>query len=110
MPSLSTLIVVPGEEIDGRQVHDLWRQALQLPSYTKIPVDCSFYSLGGDSLPMLQLYMQYQKTFNLDSQILSIASFFQHATIKDHVQLLREHCRPGKYQQLWKPLNLNQGK
>jgi hypothetical protein len=104
------MIVVPGEEIDGRQVHDLWCQALQLASYTEIPVDCSFYSLGGHSLPMIQLYKQYQKTFNLDSQILSIASFFQHATIKDHVQLLSEHCHTGKDQQLWKPLNLNQGK
>ncbi|UJR34432.1 hypothetical protein I4U23_021839 [Adineta vaga] len=108
MTVLPTLIVVPGEEIDRRYVHDLWCQALQLPSYTEIPVDCSFYSMGGHSLPMLQLYQQYQKTFNLNSHILGIASFFQHATIEDHVQLLNEHCRIGKDQQLWKPLNLSQ--
>ncbi|CAF4204968.1 unnamed protein product, partial [Adineta steineri] len=97
-------------------VHDLWCDILQLDVDSKIPINRSFFSLGGNSLAIMRLFAQYQIKFSLDtksSSSFSIASLFRQPSIAEHTQILQQwlnHTSSQTHQptQLWSTLNICQ--
>ncbi|CAF4277277.1 unnamed protein product, partial [Adineta steineri] len=97
-------------------VHDLWCDILQFDVNSKIPINRSFFSLGGNSLAIMRLFAQYQIKFSLDtksSSSFNIASLFRQSTIAEHAQILQQwlnHTSSQTHQptQLWSTLNICQ--
>ncbi|CAF0798765.1 unnamed protein product [Adineta steineri] len=127
-PNLSSLLLpTHNDEISNDQdneismtneqqlVHDLWCDILQLDVDSKIPINRSFFSLGGNSLAILCLFVQYQIKFSLDttSSSFNISSLFRQSTIAEHTQILQQwlnHTSSQTHQptQLWSTLNICQ--
>ncbi|CAF1593907.1 unnamed protein product, partial [Adineta ricciae] len=74
-----------------------------------ISVTSSFYGLGGDSLLLIQIYRQYQLTFNFESDIISIRPFFENDTIADHAKLLVALTVDNIKLNLWHTLHIAEG-
>jgi hypothetical protein len=92
-----------------KSVHDIWCQVLQYLG-EHISTTRNFFSVGGHSLSLIELYHRYQSLFGFDSRTLSIAPFLQQPTIIQHAKLLatiRIHDIQSKQ---WHTLNINQGK
>ncbi len=129
LSSLFCLVNTSNENLDDepimtseqRRVHGLWCHVLHLDSNTRISADRSFFSLGGNSLAMMRLYVEYQASFNHDSRLsmLSIATLFHQSTIAEHALILQKFlCDPSEEEQgeenlqerqLWSSLNIDQG-
>lgn len=69
------------------KVHHLWCQVLQQHN-GRISTTANFFSIGGHSLMIIQLYYLYQLSFGLDTKTLSIEPFLRQATIVHHAHLL----------------------
>ncbi len=67
------------------QTHSLWCEVLQRKN---ISTNTSFFSIGGHSLLLIQLYHRYKTIFNLDTKIISMAQLIEHSTIADHARLI----------------------
>ncbi|CAF4280886.1 unnamed protein product, partial [Adineta steineri] len=122
-PNLSSLLLpINNDEISNDQenqipmsneqqlVHDLWCDILQYDVNSKIPVNRSFFSLGGNSLGIMRLFAQYQIKFSLDtkSSSFTIASLFRQPTIAEHTQVLQQWLNHTSQTQLWSTLNIYQ--
>jgi hypothetical protein len=70
----------------------------------------NFYSLGGDSLLLIQIYRQYQTLFGFDNDQLPIRLFFEQNTIAEHAKLLKTIKIDNKRRQQWHSLNIREGK
>lgn len=77
---------MPRNEIEER-VHALWCEVLQRDS-DQVSIEESFFSMGGHSLLLIQLYHRYKSVFGFDTQNFAIAPFLQYGTIVEHVKLL----------------------
>ncbi len=89
---------------DTNVISDETQQNDELP----ISSTTSFFSLGGDSLPLLQLYRHYQSIFNFDTEKLSVRTFFEHDTIAEHAELLKTIRKVDIQSKQWYTLNINQ--
>ncbi|CAF4306541.1 unnamed protein product, partial [Adineta steineri] len=69
----------------------------------------SFFSVGGHSLLLIQLYHHYQSAFNFDTHTLSIAPFLQQPTISQHSQLLQTVIMNDIKTTQWYTLHINEG-
>ncbi|CAF1613771.1 unnamed protein product, partial [Adineta ricciae] len=92
-----------------KQVHALWCQILQRDS-DQISTTASFFSIGGHSLLLMQLYHRYVTVFELDSNTLTIGQLFQHSTITDHARFIQLALHSPKHgYESWVSLHLNEG-
>jgi len=88
---------------DTEQIlHDIWCRVLDRK---KISITENFFSLGGTSLLLMQLYTRYQKHFNVKH--ISIATLFGQSTICEHAQLI---ASIQSTTQEWQSLSILQGK
>ncbi|CAF4217868.1 unnamed protein product, partial [Adineta steineri] len=79
-------------------IHSLWCQIL---CQTRISIDTNFFSIGGHSLLLIQLYHNYKITLNIDTTKINIAKLFQYITIADHARLIHQSMDdPETYQNL----------
>jgi hypothetical protein len=70
-----------------KRVFEVWREVL--PHVRSPPsASTSFFSLGGNSLSLMQLFRLYQQTFK--QHHVAIANFFDHPTLLEHAKLLEE--------------------
>ena len=67
------------------QIHSVWCELLQHP---RISSNKSFFSIGGHSLLLIQLYHRYRTIFDVDTNTISMAQLVQRSTIVDHAQLI----------------------
>ncbi|CAF1545922.1 unnamed protein product, partial [Didymodactylos carnosus] len=84
------------------QIHDLWCQVL---NHEKISLNSNFFSLGGNSLSLMQLYNYYRAQFNV---IMNISQLFKYLTINEHITQLSAK-KESNMQRQWKPLNVIEG-
>ncbi|CAF1642370.1 unnamed protein product, partial [Adineta ricciae] len=97
----------PNNELEAR-IHSLWCELLGL---TRIPTTASIFSVGGHSLLLMQLYHRYKTMFDFDTQALTMAQLFKHASIIDHARLLAQSLNVEQYhREQWLPLNITQGR
>ncbi|CAF1309824.1 unnamed protein product, partial [Adineta steineri] len=68
-------------------IHSLWCQILR---QTRISIDTNFYSIGGHSILLVQLYHNYKMTLNSDTTKINIFELSQHLTIADHARLIHQ--------------------
>jgi microcystin synthetase protein McyB len=78
--------MMPRDELEMR-IHSLWCEILQ---GSRISTNASFFSVGGHSLLLIQLYQGYKMTFGLDTNVSGISEIFQHPTISEHAVLIRQ--------------------
>ncbi|CAF1561671.1 unnamed protein product [Adineta ricciae] len=126
-PDLSTLLmfnnIMNGNEEDEKEIlmtneeqtiHELWREILKFDKKSSIPLQRSFFSLGGNSLLIMHLYSQIHKKFNLDSKTsFNISSLFRQPTIAEHALILRQWLNSTsgtEENQLLHSLNISKGK
>ncbi|CAF3262552.1 unnamed protein product [Rotaria sp. Silwood2] len=98
----------PLTEIEER-VHHLWCEVLQTND-KKISTTTSFFTIGGHSLLIMQLYHHYQTSFGFDSRALPITPFLQQATIAEHAKLLETIKFADVKSKAWQTLHINEGK
>lgn len=89
-------------------VHDLWCKVLHRVG-SQISNSTSFFSIGGHSLLLIELYYQYQILYGFDSRILSIAPFLRQTTIAEHAQLLDTINFDHISSEAWQPFYNNEG-
>ncbi|CAF1564468.1 unnamed protein product, partial [Adineta steineri] len=87
-----------------KSVSDLDRQTSFLISTT-----ASFFSVGGNSLLLVQIYQYYQSKFNFETEALNIRSLFDYNTIVEHAKLLETIIVDGTQLKQWHTLNINDG-
>ena len=68
------------------QIHSLWCEILQR---THISTNTSFFSIGGHSLLLIQLYHRYKTIFDLDTNTISMAQLIEYPTIADHARFIK---------------------
>ncbi|CAF3961735.1 unnamed protein product, partial [Adineta steineri] len=84
------------------RVHRIWCHILRIDQQN-IPLDTSFFSLGGTSLVLMQILYKYHEEFSVN---VDIPLFFEHATISKHVTFLsKSHI----IEDVWQRLPFNQG-
>ncbi|CAF4141891.1 unnamed protein product, partial [Adineta steineri] len=69
----------------------------------------SFFSVGGNSLLLGQIYQYYQSKFNFEREVLSIRPFFDYNTIVEHAKLLETVIIDGAQLKQWHALHINEG-
>ncbi len=102
----SNKVDVPLSEME-RRVFELWCQVL--PHIKSIPtISASFFSLGGNSLLLMQLFRLYQEEFN--QHHVKIDELFRRSTLADHAELLREkHEESILVSDCWRSLKITHG-
>ncbi|CAF1543966.1 unnamed protein product, partial [Adineta ricciae] len=118
LPSVdfSALAITPIDEDQvvtamEQQVFDIWRTIF--PHLKSIPrTSTSFFSIGGHSLLIMQLFHRYRTLFNLEPNTLSIADLFQNPTISGHAQLIQQatNTTDTEIEHHWLPLHAVRGK
>jgi hypothetical protein len=98
---------VPRTSMEER-VHALWCQVLRRND-GQISTTASFFSVGGHSLLLMQLYHLYQSLFGFDTHILSITPFLRQTTIGEHANLLQTIKSFDIDSKAWQPLYINKG-
>ncbi|CAF1486244.1 unnamed protein product, partial [Adineta steineri] len=78
--------IEPSNELEI-YIHSLWCQILR---HDRISIYTNFFSIGGRSLLLIQLYQNYKMTLNIDTTKVSISELFQHTTIVDHARLIHQ--------------------
>jgi len=84
------------------RVHRIWCQILRIYQQN-IPLDASFFSLGGTSLVLMQILYKYHEEFSID---VDIPLFFEDATISKHVTFL---SKSNASEEVWQRLPFNEG-
>ena len=97
----------PNNELENR-VHAIWCELLHLD---QISTNTSIFSIGGHSLLIMQIYQNYNRTFEIDINTLNITELFQHPTIQHHA-LLIARCQKNSEsnQSPWFALNVVEGR
>ncbi|CAF1420288.1 unnamed protein product [Adineta steineri] len=90
------------------RIHTIWSQVLHC-NENYISRTTSFFSIGGHSLLLIQLYHHYQSVFTFDAHTLSIALFLQQPTIFQHSQLLQTVIMNNIKIAQWHTLHINEG-
>lgn len=90
--STKTIYNAPRTEIEER-VHDLWCQVLQTPG-KKISITTSFFTIGGHSLLLIQLYHHYQSSLALTVTCLLLHHFFNRVLLLNTQNYLRQSSSP----------------
>jgi len=99
--------VEPKNEFQTR-IHSLWCELFQC---NRISTQANFFSIGGHSLLLIQLYHRYKGMFNLDSRTVNITQFFENPSIFNHARLLaKTENIEGPLDISWKPLHIVEGK
>jgi hypothetical protein len=78
-------------------------------AFTDITNTTNFFSLGGDSLLLVQVCQYYQLLFSLDIEKITIRAFFQYNTIDGHVQILDSIMKDSTQPKQWRPLYIDNG-
>jgi aryl carrier-like protein len=91
-----------------KSVHDIWCQVLQC-NEQHISTTTNFFSIGGHSLLLIELYHRYQFLFGFDSREISIAPFLQQPTIAQHATLLETINTGDTESKQWHSLHIHQG-
>ena len=109
LPSMSTSAHMEVSSEMEVNVHQMWCQVLKCDG--PISTTNSFFSVGGHSMLLMQLYHRYQTTFGFDSRTISIGEFLRHPTIEEHAKLLCKVVNTANIDQLttWPALHLNEG-
>jgi hypothetical protein len=92
--------------------HALSPDFSQSDTKTLSPISAAsnFYSLGGDSLLLTQMYRHYQSLFHFDTESVTIRPFFECNTIDEHARLLEAIITDDIQSRQWCTLHINQGK
>ncbi|CAF4666490.1 unnamed protein product [Rotaria socialis] len=108
----------PPMTVEQNRVHNIWCHILKIGDKKKIPINSSFFSMGGNSLTMMRLYSEYQKSFQCNSQCPSfnIACLFRQSTIAQHALILQQWFHDAsqnedvqqnqKQNEVWRTLNI----
>jgi hypothetical protein len=75
------------------QIHSLWSDILQRPH---ISTNTNFFSIGGHSLLLVQLYHRYKTMFEFDTHSINMAEMIEYSTIADHARLIRHSTNAVK--------------
>ncbi|CAF1166800.1 unnamed protein product [Adineta steineri] len=78
------------------------------PSFI-ISTTTSFFTIGGNSLLLIETYQRYQSKFNFESEALSIRSLFDYNTIVEHAKLFETVIIDGAQLEQWHTLHINEG-
>ena len=99
---------LPANIVEAR-VHALWCEILKLNG-DQLSTTESFFSMGGHSLLLIQMYYRYQSSFSFDNQLLTIAPFLRQTTIVEHAKILAL-CQSIDIipSEVWQPLLINEG-
>ena len=91
-----------------QSVQNIWRQVLRCGEQ-RISITTNFFSIGGHSLLLIELYHRYQAIFAFDAAQVSIAQFLQRPTIEQHAKLLQRTVANQIQSTQWYTLNIVQG-
>jgi arthrofactin-type cyclic lipopeptide synthetase C len=78
-----------------KQIHSVWCEILQR---TQISTNTHFFSIGGHSLLLIQLYHRYKTIFEFDTYNINMAEMIEYSTIADHARLIRQSTNSVKYE------------
>lgn len=78
-------------------------------NFSDISTTTNFYSLGGHSLQLVQIYQHYQSLFNFDTEVLTIRPFFECNTIEEHAKLLETIVKDDIKSKQWPTLHTDNG-
>jgi hypothetical protein len=73
-----------------KRVYAIWCGLLPSPDVTMIRMTTHFFSLGGNSLQLMKILAAYRNLFGCATRFPNINTFFEHATIRKHAQLLEQ--------------------
>ncbi|CAF4066371.1 unnamed protein product, partial [Rotaria magnacalcarata] len=108
LSSLSNTIYTELHTEMEETVHKLWCQVLQsdVPKSTT----SNFFSMGGHSMLLMQLYHQYQSLPTFDNRISPITLFFRQPTIGEHAMLLQHTAKEvnGDKCKEWQSMHLTE--
>ncbi|CAF4565110.1 unnamed protein product [Rotaria socialis] len=90
------------------KVHALWCQVIKT-NIVHIRITANFFTVGGHSLLLTELYYRYQSAFGFDSQTIGITPFLRQATIVEHAKILENIKVNCSDSTTWFPLNINEG-
>ena len=105
--SRGTRYDAPCTQMEDR-VHDIWCEVLQTAG-KNISTTTSFFTIGGHSLLLIELYYHYQSVFGFDNHMLTITPFLQQATITEHAKLLETIKFVDVESKVWQTLNIDEG-
>ncbi|CAF4064639.1 unnamed protein product, partial [Adineta steineri] len=74
-----------------------------------ISTTASFFSVGGNSLLLIEIYQHYQSKFNFEREALSIRFLFDYNTIVEHAKLIETVIIAGAQLKQWHTLHINEG-
>ncbi|CAF1518254.1 unnamed protein product [Rotaria magnacalcarata] len=97
----------PTNEIE-EEVHGLWCKVLGQDT-GHISISVSFYSIGGHSLLLVQLYHRYQLLFDFDTSASTIAPFLRQTTIAEHAKIIGTIKSFDRKTKRWQSFNVNTG-
>jgi hypothetical protein len=114
-PNFGSLLVSANEDLYMEpknalemQIHSAWSEIFQR---THISTNTNFFSIGGHSLLLLQLYHRYKTIFEFDTHSINMAEMIEYSTIADHARLMRHSTNSVKYGTLsWFLLRFNSSK
>jgi hypothetical protein len=90
------------------QIHSVWTEILR---HTHISINTSFFSIGGHSLFLVQLYHRYKTIFEFDTHSINMAEMIEYSTIADHARLIRHSTNAVKCDTVsWFLLRFNSSK
>lgn len=91
------------------RVHTLWCEVLKLEE-DQLSTTANFFSVGGHSLLLIQLYHRYQSSFGFDTRSMTVAPFLRRTTIKEHAKILESSKSVTVTRSdMWQPLLINEG-
>ncbi|CAF1583567.1 unnamed protein product, partial [Adineta steineri] len=91
------------------RIHTIWCEVLH-SNENHISRTTSFFSVGGHSLLLIQLYHRYQSIFSFTNKLLPIALFLQKTTIIEHAKLLESiKSTDVVIEETWQSLHLIKG-
>lgn len=90
------------------RVHRLWCKVLNREGQ-QIPSNASFFSVGGHSLLLIQLYHSYQCSFNFDIRSLSVAPFLRKTSIAEHAEILQVVKIVDSEAKIWRSFHIDEG-
>nr|ACD54728.1 non-ribosomal peptide synthetase, NRPS-like protein [Adineta vaga] len=93
-----------------RTIVGIWQKVLNYKQTNPISITAGFFSLGGYSLLLVELYNYYQSVFDFDTQTLTIRSFFQQDTIAEHAKMLQTTSSTNINFNVWKTLHIIEGR
>jgi long-subunit acyl-CoA synthetase (AMP-forming) len=75
------------------QIHSVWSEIFQRKH---ISTNTNFFSIGGHSLLLVQLYHRYKTIFEFDIHSMNMAEMIENCTIADHARLIRHSTNSVK--------------